>query len=140
MVKIVCLFLGIVLLSSGCTEEAQPTAALPAGSFSNVVSITVDDGEVPRITWLPLAAVNMVRIEAKGGTDVMWSVHSPQSNSIDCPVDYGVVPRWGHSIQSPKDLADGGWYTVVLMRWTGPEEDDRELVGLSNFQHIDPED
>ena len=50
------------------------------------------------------------------------------------------MPRWGHAVEPAKDLSDGGWYTVVLMRWTGPEVDDRELVGLRNFQHHDPED
>ena len=55
------------------------------------------------------------------------------SNEIVPPVTYGVVPEGATELTAPTALVAGVIYDVILFRFTGPGDDDGELIVIQTF-------
>ena len=97
------------------------------------VTITVSAGKQPTFSWTPACGLFFVLVEpASTGTD-LWGIISPGVNAIEPPVKYGVVPDGAIQSADFVPLADGVSYKVVVARFTGPGEEDGEIIGTRTF-------
>ena len=117
----------VILLA--CSDDPSGIESLP--ECNGGVTVTVSAGIEPTFSWTPACRLFGVLVE-EGGPDV-WLILSLGSNSITPPVRYGVVPQGATEREDPVPLVAGVTYDVTLARFTGPGDDDGELIANQEF-------
>lgn len=116
---------------SGCSDEIGPDE-LP--ECSGPVTLEVTSGETPTFSWTPRCRLSFLVVELdEGGSDV-WSILTRGENALAPPVTYADTPAGAETLTSALPLTSGTAYRVDLARWTGPDGDDGESVGVKTFE------
>jgi hypothetical protein len=122
----------LFLLGSGihCSDDTGP-GDLP--ECSGPVTVAVTAGTTPTFSWTPRCRLFFVLVEPdESGTD-LWSIITRSENAIAPPVTYGEVPDGAEETDPPIPLESGTAYGVGVARWTGPGDDDGEIIGTATF-------
>lgn len=121
----------MMLLLCGCSED-NPISPTPE-DCTGPVQVSVSSGATPTFAWTPLCSLFFVLVEPESSGADQWGVISDSTNAISPPVVYGVVPPGARELTPPEALVSGITYEVLVFRWTGPGEEDGELVGQQKF-------
>lgn len=93
-------------------------AGTSSGDARNPV-VSVGGSTVPTITWMPngAQALHVYRGTMPGGDyDLVWSISTQLTNSLQSPVTYGDLPPGTSSDVGPLPLLRGTPYTIVVER------------------------
>lgn len=127
--SIACLAL---LLSACAPPKAYQADERPA--------IRVDTSQQPPlIHWTPNNA-HILRVyegtpkQGFGAEGLIWVLNANQTNGLQSPITYGVVPEGGYSPKAAAPLLGGGHYTVSIRRKDPHPNPERS--GLSDVLHV----
>jgi hypothetical protein len=116
---------------SGCSDEIGPDE-LP--ECSGPVTLEVTSGRTPTFSWTPRCRLSLLVVELdEGGSDV-WSILTRGENALAPPVTYAHTPAGAETLIPALPLTSGTGYQVAVARWTGPDGDDGESVGVETFE------
>jgi len=97
------------------------------------VTISVSGGTEPTFSWTPACRLFWMNTELADAFTDQWSIICRGSNAIEPPVQYGVVPAGATQSTAPEALVAGVLYKVAVGRFTGPGEEDGEIIGIQTF-------
>ena len=116
-------------LSCGCDS----TAPVDLEDCPAAVTVAVGSGTTPTFSWQPTCRLFFLIVEpADAGTD-LWLVIFRGENGISPPVVYGAVPAGATQRASAATLQPGTAYKVGLARFTGPGDEDGEIIAVQEF-------
>ena len=122
--------LGVALAAStGCSDDASGPDPVP--ECAGPVSLSVSGGTEPTFDWSPRCRGFLLLVE-RDAADV-WSIMTPGRNGLEPPVAYGTMPSGAELLFGPEPLVAGSGHDVILFRYTGPDEDDGEIVASRDF-------
>jgi hypothetical protein len=116
---------------SGCSDEIGPDE-LP--ECSGPVTLEVTSGTTPTFSWMPRCRLSFLVVELDEGGSGVWSILTRGENALAPPVTYGDPPPGAETLTPPVPLTSGTAYRVAVARWTGPDGDDGESVGVETFE------
>jgi hypothetical protein len=120
-------------LSIACGDD-DPVAPVVLQTCPAAVQLTVGPGTSPEISWTPACLLFFVIVEPADAGNDLWSVISRGENVIAPPVRYGVVPAGAQGLfEPPVELIAGQAYKVAVGRWTGPGDEEGEIIGVREF-------
>ncbi|HEY7503117.1 MAG TPA: hypothetical protein VH700_03370 [Gemmatimonadales bacterium] len=122
-VSLVCL--------SGCADEIGPDELPECGG---PVTLEVTPGTTPAFSWTPRCRLSFLVVELDESGGDLWSILTRGENALAPPVAYGDPPGGAETLTPPVPLTSGTAYRVAVARWTGPEGDDGESVGVETFE------
>ena len=118
-------------LALGCGEDVSGPGDLE--DCPAAVTVAVGSGTTPTFSWQPACRLFFLNVEpAAAGTD-LWTIGTLGENGIAPPVVYGTLPAGATQISGPAVLQPGTAYKVVLGRFTGPGDDDGEIIAIQQF-------
>jgi hypothetical protein len=96
--------LALFLVTTSCGDDLGSGVA----GCSDQVELSVGLGVVPTFTWSPECAIFALTVTPEMGQQNLWTIFSSNnSNSIDAPITYGVVPD-GAVENGPATLLEAG--------------------------------
>lgn len=118
-------------LAASCGENGVGPADL--ADCPAAVAVVVGSSTTPTVSWQPPCKLFFLIVEpATAGTD-LWSIISRGANGISPPVVYGTVPAGVTQLVPPATLQPGTAYKVALWRFTGPGDEDGEIIAVQEF-------
>jgi hypothetical protein len=116
---------------SSCSDEIGPDE-LP--ECSGPVTLEVTPGTTPAFSWMPRCRLSFLVVELDESGSDLWSILTRGENALAPPVTYGDPPAGAETLTPPVPLISGTAHRVAVARWTGPDGDDGESVGVETFE------
>jgi hypothetical protein len=120
-----------VALCSGCDDDTTDPVVLE--DCPAAVAVVAGSGLNPTFNWQPQCQLFFINIEPADAGNDLWTVITRGENGISPTVTYGVVPAGATQLTEPAVLEAGTAYKVVLARFTGPGDDDGEIIAIEEF-------
>lgn len=120
-----------VALAWGCGNDSTDPGALE--DCPATVAVVVGSGPNPTFNWQPQCRLFFINVEPADAGGDLWTVITRGENAISPTVTYGVVPAGATQITEPAVLEAGVLYKVVLARFTGPGDEDGEIIAIQEF-------
>jgi len=120
-----------VALASGCDDDTTDPVVLE--DCPAAVAVVVGSGLNPTFDWQPQCQLFFINVEPADAGNDLWTVITRGENGISPTVAYGVVPVGATQITEPTSLQAGTLYKVVLARFTGPGDEDGEIIAIQEF-------
>jgi hypothetical protein len=119
--------LALLLVTTSCGDDLGSGVA----GCSEPVALSVGLGVAPTFTWSPACAIFALTVTPETGQQNLWTIiSSNNSNSIDPPVTYGVVPDGAVENGPAELLEEEVVYRVTLIALSGGIE---EVLGTEVF-------
>jgi hypothetical protein len=116
---------------SGCSDEIGPDE-LP--ECSGPVTLEVASGTTPTFSWTPRCRLSLLVVQLDEGGSEVWSILTRGENALAPPLTYADTPAGAETLTPALPLTSSTTYRVAVARWTGPDGDDGESVGVETFQ------
>jgi hypothetical protein len=106
------LAIAALMTANGCARESSTfTSELPL--CPQTVTLSVDGGTEPQISWEPACRVWSVQVAEAGSGVVRWHLVM-DDESLRSPVRYGAVPFGAGELVSASPLAAGQEYRIRI--------------------------
>jgi hypothetical protein len=120
-----------VALVSGCNDDTTDPVVLE--DCPAAVTVAVGSGLNPTFNWQPQCRLFFINVEPADAGNDLWTVITRGENGISPTVAHGVVPAGATQLTEPAVLEAGTVYKVVLARFTGPGDEDGEIIAIEEF-------
>lgn len=119
------LLAGLAVAVVACDDASGPGD----GACAQVTPLSIDAaGSPPNFTWAPacgVAKIEVTHFDSDGaGPDstyaALWIETPNESNSINPPISYGVVPTGADEVVPEQLLISGHHYRVAIYVWDAP--------------------